>query len=80
MIACREFDNKGAERYFYTYIMRHGALGRKWGKRVCANTYVHTCAYTHALLVHFLPDALGVLAAVSIWQLSCAVWVFIILL
>lgn len=51
---------------------------------VCKHIHMYILKYTHThiLLVHgyFLPDAVRVLAAARVWQLSCAVWVFIILL
>lgn len=92
MIAYREPDNlsclchKGVERDFYAYIL---LLNETWRSRhkveqasVCKHIHTYSCMHTYILLVHtyFLPDAVRVLAAVRVWQLSCAVWVFIILL
>lgn len=62
--------------------MKHDALGTKWSKRVCKYMCTYLCIYTCILLVYayFLPDAVRVLAVVRVWQLSCSVWAFIILL
>lgn len=77
-------EQKDIFMHTFYYKMKHGAISTKWSKSVCVNTYIciYSSIYTYILLVHgyFLPDAVRVLAAVRVWQLSCAVWVFIILL
>lgn len=89
MIAYRKPDNlsclchkKDVFMHTFYYKMKHGALDAKYSKRVYVNTDIYVHVYTYILLVHahLFPDAVGVLAAVRVWLLSCAVWVFIILL
>lgn len=73
-------EQKDIFMHTFYYKMKHGTLSTKWSKRVCVNTYVRTHVYILLVHAYFLPDAVRVLAAVRVWQLSCAVWVFIILL